>query len=100
MFSIFTVLAVSAFNLSARFMHDCPSMIIQIPYNAFPAVVFSLYVLQQYIFNDVVPFTAITDKRALYILIISCIFNYIGQAVNVIAYQSANPALASLLSYS
>ena len=98
--SLITVLACSAFNLSTRFMKDTSAMIIQIPYNSFSAIVFALIILYQYVSQGVVPLTSLTGATPIMLLLLSSVFNFAGQACNVMAYQRANPALVSLLGYS
>ena len=80
------MLACSAFNLSTRFLKDTPSMIIQIPYNSFSAILFALIIFYQYLALGIVPLKCLTDGRAVAFLIMSGFFNFAGQAFNVMAY--------------
>ena len=61
---------------------------------------FALIIFYQYIALGIVPLKCLTDGRAVAFLLLSGLFNFAGQAFNVMAYQRANPALVSLLSYS
>ena len=94
------MLAISAGNLTCRFMKDVNAMLLQVPYNGFSAVIFGLILAYQYFAHGVVPLATITDTKAFAILIFSGLCNFVAQVTNFYTYQMASPALVSLLCYS
>ena len=72
-------------------------MLMQIPYNAFSAIVFAVYVISLYIIDGTVPLATLTDYKAIMLVFLSSGLNFAGQTINCYSSQKANPALVTLL---
>jgi hypothetical protein len=86
LFSLLAVLAITAWNLTTRYLQDVHHMIIQIPYNGFSAVLFVSMIGWQWAFSGIVPLAKLTDSRAYMILLVSAVSNFLAQVAVIIAY--------------
>ena len=71
-----TVLMIAACNLTVRAMNNCNPLILQIPYNLLPAIVFAVILTFKYFTEGVVPFSSINSAQAIFFVVASALMNF------------------------